>query len=393
MAILQEFLNLSFVQITEDGNVEKLKKVSTELSKRIAKDKAKIASLTITALDPDIVADNAEIVEVKNLITDYWTTFQASSKDTATTVIRAVILDTVQNLSKDNNTAATIWFASRNIIKYYRLGREKDLLTGFLIGIGNQVRQSFIESYTFLPDEELNIPEITSAVVDKDDIEAILKAASIHTAWGEGGENISTNATGDLNWAKFFSVRAAKGLAELLNRTLKKQASELKESQALFAKQNSILQMRTHLLWWRDAGYSIIYEGKYKDFKDGMLQIIMAVDFSTIVPIIYPNSIDYFLGETHATFSKAADVKTKISDILNSVNKYKAELKSILRDHKAPKSRIRLIDFIRGMVNESYGIAQLEEYVGIPLESELTLNDFLVWLCHDIHAEAISRTK
>ena len=113
--MLQEFLDANLLHITDEGYFEKIKKTAEEIAKKLNKSKAKVLSYTLTALDPEITADNPNVIEVKDLITKNWSTFSTNSKDTPITFIRAVMLEALETISKESATACLIWLTSRNI--------------------------------------------------------------------------------------------------------------------------------------------------------------------------------------------------------------------------------------------------------------------------------------
>src|SRR5690606_31879953 len=113
-----------------------------DIAKKLVKSKAKIVSYTLSAIDPDISVENADIVEVKNVIVKNWSTFATNAKDTALTYIRAVILEALSGISDNINNSLLIWFASRNIVQYQKLiGKEKEIILEFISKLGNDINQ------------------------------------------------------------------------------------------------------------------------------------------------------------------------------------------------------------------------------------------------------------
>ncbi len=389
--MIQEFLNEQFIQITEDANFDKLKKACAEVVKRITKDKAKISTYTLIALDPEVAADNVDLVEVKQIIIENWSTFVNNSKDTAITFIRAVMLEALQTISKERSAACLIWFTGRNIIKYYKLGREKKILTKFLLELGTRIENEVTESWTFSPEAEIKVPEIAVAIIKPTDIQPHLLAAAAQSS--VGGENTHWASGNDVNWPTFFATRAGKGIADVLNKAYKHQAAEIKSSQIEFIRQNSLLQMRTQLLWWKEAGYSTSLKAGYNELKDGVLQVILARDYSSFVPEMYPSSVDYFLKEAHQSYRSVEGIKIKISDILKSIEKNSTELKPVLTEDLAGGSRILFVNFIIGLVHGKYQLKQFKSVVGITESTELTFTEFTIWLFHDFHTLKYSSTK
>lgn len=358
--MIQEYLNEQFIKTTEDANFEKLKKTCAAVAKNIGKDKAKILAYSLVAFDPEVPADNKEIVEIKTLIIDNWQTFLSNSQDTTLTIIRAVILDALQAASNETRSACLIWFASRNAFKYYKLGREKDILTTFLRRLGNKIEGEVSESWDFNPDYEIEIPKISANTIDESDLAASITSATIKDA---------------------------------VSKAFKRQIAELKVNQKQFANQVALMQMRTQLLWWKEACYSPLQKATYKNMKEGQLQILLAYDYSHFIPEMYPVSVDYFLIETLKSLSASADKNTKISDFLTMVEQCNAELKNIIHDFTSDDGRISFAIFIQGLVHGKYQAKQFKGLVGVDDSTELTLAEITLWLFHDLHSIKLSISK
>jgi Fe-S cluster biogenesis protein NfuA len=358
--MIQDYLNEQFIQTTEDANFEKLKKTCTTVAKNIGKDKAKILAYSLIAFDPEIPADNKEIVEIKSLIIENWQTFLSNSKDTTITIIRAVILDALQAASKETSSACLIWYSSRNTIKHFKLGREKEILTSFLKEVANRIECEVSESWNFPPDYEIEIPKVTAATIDENDFAAGISSATIKEGVGKA---------------------------------LKKQIAELKENQKEFVNQVSLMQMRTQLLWWKEAAYSPYQKTTYKNMKQGQLQVLLAYDYSDFIPEMYPVSVDYFLIETLNSLSDNSDNKTKISDFLKMVEQSSSELKNILPEFSSDHGRISFSNFIQGLVHGKFQATQFKSLVGVADSTELTLAEITLWIFNDLHAIKLSTSK
>jgi hypothetical protein len=363
--MIQEYLNEQFIQTTEDANFVKLKKACADVAKKISKDKAKILSFSLVAFDPEVPADNQEIAEIKQLIIDNWQTFLSNSKDTTLTIIRAVILDALKVASKETSSACLIWFACRHTFKQYKLGREKPILTNFVLELANRIESEVSESWDFSPDYEVEIPKITTAIVDVTELTT----------------HVQPNAVN------------AVGVAEVINKALKKQIVELKENQKQFVHLNSLMQMRTQLLWWKESGYSPLLKGSYKGINDGQLQVVLAYDYSNFIPEMYPMSVDYFLLEAHKTFSQYGEKKMKISDFLKMVEQSNSEIIKVVPEYVSDNNRISFANFIQGFVHGKYQAKQFKKFVGVDDTTELNLGEFTLWIFHDLHSIKLSKSK
>jgi len=293
--MIQEFLTNNLIQILEDGNVDKLKKASALIEKKLLKHRNKITTYTLIALDPEIPVTDPNVQEVKQLIIDSWKTFTTNCKDTPLTYVRAVILEALNTISKDINIANQIWLSARNIQKYYKLvGKERELIINFLTNIGNQVEKDAAKAWAISLDykfQELSIEIkfITGVSIDKTELQNHLKAASIQKDLGDGGENPQYPSNNAAIWPNFFSDRASRGIAETVNKVLKKQTDEInivqnkiqevlnrifKQTFEQIIERNKILEIKTQLLWWKESCYSLSIKDSYRGQSMGLLQLI-----------------------------------------------------------------------------------------------------------------------
>ncbi len=415
--MLQEFLDANLLPITDEGYFEKIKKTADEVAKKLTKSKAKVLSYTLTALDPDVPADNPDVIEVKELITKNWSTFSTNSKDTPVTFIRAVMLEALEIVSKETNFACLIWLTGRNIQSQFRIiGKEKELTSIFLMSLGKEMEKKATESWSLPSDAKLQklsleIKELTGIAIDKATLQKKLEDASgphnqAGTAnYGDPNQYWTNSAQ---NWSYQFAPRAAQGIAEVVNKALKEQAKEistnqtqiqeavnklLSQTQSEILERNSLLQMRTQLLWWKESCYSTSLNQSYRGQKNGLLQILLANDYSAFVPTIYPTSVDYFLRETHRVLVKDENKKIKVSEIINQVELSRTDLKNVFPEPSTEIGRITLLNFIKGFVWNKYTAEQFKNLVGFNDTTEMTLSDFTVWLFHDMQSLKISTSK
>lgn len=406
--MIQEFLTNNLIQITEDENVEKLLKASVALEKKISKDKSKIPIFTLIALDPEIKVTDPNVQEVQELIIDKWKTFTANCKDTPLTYIRAVILETLEKLSSDINIANIVFLSSRNITKHLNLkGKEKELIIQFLTDLGYSIETKAAEDWSLLPSSSSNTKEtelskLPNISLDTETLQKKLEDASgPHNTSGtpnyESPNPHWPNAAQP--WSYQFAPRATNGIAEVVNLALKKQSAVINENTSkiqevligvqtqtreISMRRNDILQMRSQLLWWKESCYSNTLKYSYRDAQNGLLQLILALDYSLFMPFIYPQSADYFLKETHRGIISGEDKKIKLSEIFKFIDSSKETLKPLLSDEPFGIERISLTQFVKGFVFGKYSIKLLKDTVGISENTELTLSEFTLWLFHDL---------
>jgi hypothetical protein len=391
--MIQEFLTNNLIQITDDEIVEKLIKASAVLEKKLSKNKSKITTFTLIAIDPEIKATDPNVLEVQELIINNWKTFTSNCKDIPLTYIRSVIFNALERISEDINIANQIWLTSKNIIKYLKLtGKEKELIFEFLFELGIRVEQEASESFGLSKNVVSTLNNNINNIISPTELKKELFAAavSVNTT---GGEN--SNYAGDDNsdeWAMFYSEKASKGITKVINNAFNKISLEINRSKELI--QNSLTkQFHVQLLWWKEACYSKTLKDSYRITKNGLLQLILAIDYSSFVPFIFSQSADYFLKETHTGIISDEDKKLKLSEIFEFIDGSKEILKQYLNEGSFEIERVSLTQFVEGYIYGKYSIIQLKDLVGISDNIELTLSEFTLWLFHDLQVLNYSKSK
>jgi hypothetical protein len=131
--MLQNFLDENLITLTEDAQFNKLTKASTELAKKLVKDKSSIVRFTLAAIDPEIAPDTPEIKEAKEIIAKGWNTFSSVAKDTPVTYLRAIILEAIESVASDIHIAALVGLIAGNIKHYFKSSAIEQKLIGEFI--------------------------------------------------------------------------------------------------------------------------------------------------------------------------------------------------------------------------------------------------------------------
>lgn len=415
--MLQNYLNANLLTLTDDGDFKKLKKSADDIAKKLAKSKAKILSYTLSAIDPDISIDNAVIVEVKEIIIKNWSTFATNAKDTPLTFIRAVILEVLRSISDDLNHSLLIWFASRNIVQYHKfIGKEKEIILEFISKLGNDINQRANKEWTLSSNDtlskiEIELKDVTKYLINEETLKKYLEDASgPHNSQSVNnfGSPNSHWPNAAHNWAYQFAPKAAQGIKNAIDPSLKAITSVVNENkssiqnslnktleqvQKEISNRNNSLQLRSELLWWKEAGYSSSTDRSYDDLDNSILGIVLAYDYSSFIPVIYPKSVDYFLKETYKGLKGSTGESLTIEDFLKAIQNNKEELKSIFPEEEALADKSTLLNFINGLIWNKHQLTQFEELLGIPLNIKLAPNELTTWLFHDFQLVKILNTK
>lgn len=415
--MLQNYLNANLLLITDEGDFKKLKKTADDIAKKLVKSKSKIVSYTLSAIDPDLSVDNAELVEVKDTIIKNWSTFAANAKDTPLTYIRAVILEALSSISNDLNHSLLIWLASRNIVQYLKLiGKEKEIVLEFIAKLGNDINQKANKEWALSGNDSLSkidieLKDVTKYLINDDTLKKYFEDAS-------GPYNSQNVANFDSpnsyfpnsgeSWSHQFVPRAVKGIKKTIDPCLSAIVSVANENsktiqdsldkvleqvQKDVSNRNKSLQLRSELLWWKEAGYSDSTDRSYDELDKSILGIVLAYDYSIFIPVIYPKSVDYFLKETYKTLKESTREELTLEDFLKSIQEHTEELKPIFPETEALTGKSTLLKFINGLIWNKQQLSQFEELLGIPLNIKLAPNELTTWLFHDFQLVKILNTK
>lgn len=415
--MLQTYLNANLLPITDEGDFKKLKKAADDLAKKLQKNKFKISSFTLTMLDPDIPADSADILEVKDLIVKNWNTFAANAKDTPLTFIRAVILEALNSVSTDLNNALIIWFSSRNIFRYMKLSnKESEIFQKFLSGFANEINRAAIAEWglnkvDFKASSEFTLGNISTYKINKTELQKYLEDAS-------GPHNVSNKPNYDSPnehfpdegslWSYEFAPKAAIGIKKVIDASLdaivevvNKNILEIEtaingaatEFQRDLVIQNKTLNFRSELLWWRESGYSMKLDLSYDEINCSVIGIVMAYDFSDLVPVVCPRSVDYFFRSTLKRNLENNNEEISIKEFLEELLKQEVILKSLSSEVVVESSKMSLLNFLVALIYNKCEIDEFERKVGVSLSTQISRLDFIQWIYHDLQLHKILNKK
>lgn len=411
--MLQQFLNDKLISVSNEEYFKKLKKCADELGKELAKDKSRLQCYALTAIDPKIPADNYLILEVNQRITKSWSTFASNIDDTPVTYIRAVMLEALKQATTDKiDNACLLWLSVQNVLQHLVIsGKEKELLEQFFTQLANEIETHAQQKWSLLTDNASQAPDVKLTAlkaksIDSAKLEGHIKAASAHN--GHGGENPNTTQNWSV-WPDFFSKRTTQGIAEEVNKVTEALANDANKNQELIKnavntilnkaqkdiqEKNILLQIRTQLLWWKEANYSALFKTSYRKVQSPALEMALAADYAGYIPSPYPVSVDYFFKETHYALGKNDVIDTlKLSGLLTSIESAKETLKPFFTELALPNGRITLLLFINGLLHGKLSASQLNERVGLTGNEELRKADFALWLFHDTQAAKLIQTR
>lgn len=238
-SILQAYLNQQHIRTDVQENIESLKKAVKEVNAHLTKRKVKvdIIPFTLVALDP-MVKDNDQVVQqVETIIIKKWPAFKNSvtaTRDKSTTYVRAVILESLSQLSKDDAaTAALVWLTARDVIGHYQLDAEESVICGLLQELADRTEGNGQAAWgisrklqaTEFRKADISISGVKAAQVDEEKLRSSINKAIMYNGWG--GENPSYPHQGSQTWSSHTILHLSKGITEEMNRVISDQTKSL----------------------------------------------------------------------------------------------------------------------------------------------------------------------
>lgn len=423
--ILQTYLNNQFIKTTEEGNVTNLKKAVTELTKILQKKKDKIIAYTLVSIDPHISENDPVVLEVEKIIIKKWPAFKnniTATNDKGTTYIRAVILETLNKLAVDDEIAAIIWLTSKNLIKYYKIGNERDVIVNLFQHFANKTEMQGQNLWGLSQQIEMptiSIPDInvTTKIVAKDYLIKRLSASVGPNSIVDGVPIVDDGtknrywANSNANWAGDFGNIAGEAISSSLNTVLKSQNNTLtgikdqintslqglnpyfNEVGEIFLKSAETLNTRSQLLWWKETLYSPISCKSYRTLNPITTAIVMAIDLSNMISSVYPESVDYLLKESlKMVHGEQVDKENSIGDLIKQLTEIDEKKKSLLQKlYDKQEGRKSLGSAIANkLAEDSY---DLFSDIGVANDAKVTLSEFCVWLFNDLQAKKLVLVK
>lgn len=432
-SILQTYLNEQHIKTDAQENIDSLNKAVKDVNKLLTRRKVKseIIPYTLVALDPKAKDCDPVVQQVETIIIKKWPAFRNSvsaTKDKSTTYVRAVILESLSQLSKDDAaTAALVWLTARDVIGHYQLDAEESVICGFLQELADRTEENGrvewgishkLQANTF-KGGEISISAVKAAQIDEEALKVHLLDAMVHSGWkpnAGGGQNPHTQAQNNWQWPMFMAEHSAMGITEVVNSALSQQTISLSSIStsiqrgldAYFAQlqpffedintsfSNSITanNKRSELLWWKESLYSRSLNTSYRSLTPLNAAVGMAIDLAEQVDAIYPESVDYLLRETlKDVHDEQAEEGRLLTDWLKDSSNLHGDIQSALTEHAVSGDERKPLLSAWANVVQSGETTDFFTETGIDKKAKLTVSDLAVWLFHGLQAQKLTTDK
>ena len=246
-------------------------------------------------------------------------------------MLRAIILDALlQNANSDDATKIVLALLLSSALPHLSLGKEEEVWTTALDQLQSAVEASAEVAWT-VPSQikvptfpKIEVPTIRFSVkageVDQETLEQ-----GIYAAAGPTDPDGEPTAEGNPHWTDAgqpwthqFAPRAASAISEAISEAAGAKTGSTKPEALTAALTDAItnyltsfarqlvstthgVEMRSRLLWWKEALVSPSARVSYRDIDPKAAPGLMAYDYQAVLPSIAPASVAVFLSETVRT--------------------------------------------------------------------------------------------
>lgn len=434
-SILQGFLDAGMLSmVEEDEKLKHLQETAQDLAAKPPKVKTDLINHTLIALDPAAAPDEPVFEKVETALKKHWQTFRAKFPDAPRQLLRAIIFESLRlRGEKDAATAAIIWWTGASYLPYTDLGREREVCSAFLLGMGDiaekKAAEEWANSYDYtapdLPPFEVSFEEKGYMINDKSLTKQLAAASGPQDAEGQAtGPNPNPNWPNSASaWSYHFAPRAATGIKAVVDASLAalgnnmmegfKQAGASLSSHAAaineavhgaidqVAKSAKANERRNQLLWWRQTLYSPTLKQSYREVDHAIAALVMGYDVHKQVADYYPQSVEFLLREAvrnivAAKDSDRADGMTlfefcKQIQTNERASEIKQELKASVSDEPGRISLLRCVK--NTLAGDLLDAERLADRVGLKRDTIITLEDLAVWMLRDMQAYRLATQK
>lgn len=419
---LQSFLDARLFTIAEENsNYQFLTAAIPLFEKAISKNKSKIIAASLVALDQQISQDDPILDEVEELLKKKWPLVRNKYTDRPSTLLRAIILESLYSLMQENKAVANIiWLTGSNLFPFIVTSSETPILQQWLKEAGNIAENNAVAEWELTTDiKAINIPAFTlgkiaipNVTFKKEALKNGLDQAAMNGIQLSDNPQVNYNnfSVGNLRqeWSTEFSTKAAESFFTVFSdafRTLTASLNamdidkpineffttfknDLTKTLTSSIKSGEKLQLRSQILWWKEALYSGSSQKSYRDMEAAQVSLAMAIDLASDTPAVYPISIDYILRETVLSCLGTDDAVKTIAELLIEMVAASGNMPNFA-DHPE-QGRVSLGVFVAGMGSKKFTSNELLARTGISPDSKISYRQLSAMLFHDIQAFKIN---
>ena len=329
--LLDRFLEKGLLDLKgNDEWYERITLTAKLLSTYLRANPEEMVPFTYAALLPDVGDTDPAIETTLGLLKAEWKTYASVSMASPKVMLRAIILDALlENAESDDATKSALALLLASVLPHLSVGKEKEVwktaLDDLLCAVERKAEVAWaVPNRINVPVfPKIDLPAIRFSVkgreVDKQALEkgmyaaagpmdAQNKATSGNQHWSNAGDAWShqfvrlaaaaiSKAISDATPAKTGSANTD-ALAEALTGAI---VNHLESFAAQIASATHGVEIRSRLLWWKEALVSPSARVSYRDIDRKAAPGLMAYDYQAVLPSLAPASVSAFLLETVRT--------------------------------------------------------------------------------------------
>ncbi len=386
---------------------------SKSLSTYLRANPAQLVPFAYAALLPKDRENDPAIARTLHLLKAQWKTYASVSIESPHVMLRAIILDALQANAKSNHaTKSALAMLLASALPHLFVGKEgqiwKKAVDDLLSAVEQEAELAWtVPSHIAIPDfPKINVPPVRVSVKGTDFDSEGLEEAMIAAAGPSNQENHSTDGnpywpTQGKHWSYQFAPLAASAIGKaisdasgtksasvytktLANALTKGIVNYLETVVSHMASTTHGLEMRSRLLWWKEALMSPSARVSYRDIDRRAAPGLMAFDYQTMLPSLAPASVSAFLVETVRTL-QPDDEAASLLDWLNPLAALPQAhiLRATIRDISYANGYRPLVSLVDSQVPAP---ASIEQFTVFTPDISLTPSQFSLLIFLELQA-------
>ncbi len=310
-----------------DDWYEHITSTAKSLSTYLRANPEEIVPFTYAALLPDVSDKDPAIEKTTALLKKEWKTYPSLSMSSPKVMLRAIILDALlANAESDDVTKSALALLLASALPHLSVGKEEEIwktaLDELLVAVERNAEIAWtVPSRMSVPDfPKINVPAIRISVKGGEVNKEMLKKGMCAAAGPEDADGKPTEGNQHWPhegppWSYRFAPSAASAISEAISGAMGPKTASVKPEALAEALTEAIVnhlesfigqlasamhgvEMRSRLLWWKEALVSPSARISYRDINHKAVPGLMAYDYQAVLPSLAPLSVSAFLVET-----------------------------------------------------------------------------------------------
>lgn len=409
--LLSDLLGAGLIEKMDgsDERFAKLKKAAAALAEELQSQPYDLMYALLAALDPDIPVADPSILRAEAALKANWETMGGIYTDKPVNLFRSLLLEACNQCAEGKN-AVVLWLMAADSLEFCRLGKEENVVRGFLQELGRKaeaVAINYAPNTVKLLGEEAGSDEkflIECGRVENSDRKNLLMtvAAALgpdyrgsalkdsNPNWQSQGTHYGGGPVQDWNYqcADKLSVLLADEIDNFAEQMQQGQEDFAERMQSFLQTQRQAIQavitdherhrhteqVRLDALWWSEALYSPTLSQSYRELKPEVAALVMAQDLLQVVSMPTPASVSHLLAETVQRLPNAGyEIKKPIREWLEQLRQCNS--KPALEFASVPKEgRLSVRDvFAWSVSDQTWDTTHALQRAGIEATHEISL--------------------